>query len=225
MGTTKRLYQAIRDSDLVLVDTSIFGSSNHIARTIYNAKTPSELVPLQRELSECHNIWDLQLRLINRADNVYTIPEVVTELQEFERILSESLKWHQTKLKVKSRVRSKAKTGFRQRQLALSGEAPIYQTPTAMCLLNCLARDTQRTISSIPIYQGPIVRYPADAPLETDFRLVGAAIGYAEANPDRSVTLLSNDHEINDYVRQYVLERVVDTVMKRTGLAAMLSQS
>ena len=98
MGIVKRLHEAIKDSDLVLLDASIFGGGREIAEQIYEAVVPAELKLCEDELRQAHNIWDLQLRLIAKADNVYTIPEVANELKEFERILTESLSWHQQRV-------------------------------------------------------------------------------------------------------------------------------
>ncbi len=214
MGIVKRLHEAIRDSDLVLVDTSIFGGGSNVARKIYGARVPLELIPFETELYKYHNIWNSQLKLISQADNVYTIPEVFGELEKFERILKESLGWHQKKIN----KNGKHKPHIEHPEKPSLPVEENYQTPTALHLVNSLIIDVRRTKSLVRLYQGTIARYPKDAPAETDYLLVGAAVGYSEANPDKAVTLVSKDRKINTTIQSYVLERVVNEVMERMRL-------
>jgi hypothetical protein len=210
MDTKKEIITCIAESDLVLVDTCVFGrtdpsdSRRGIAEFLYETKRISELEFLTNEVFSLHQSWRGDLHNIVSKKNVYTIPGVVEEISRFANILQETYKWHT----------NRAKKNIKREKSSLQDRTNLQEQFPVVSYLNDLIRDVRRTISRLNVYQGPKEELPRNVPgaSETDYGLVEAAVGYSLSNPEMKVEILSEDRHVRQIVRNYMLNEVARTM-------------
>ena len=226
MTLREDIITCIAESDMVLVDTCIFGCTGStdpresLGEKLYDTRRISELESLTNNIFSLHESWRWDLHNIVSKENVYTIPEVIEEINQLANILQETYSWHTNRVKQDIKWERES---IKER-IDLQEQYPIFN------YLNALIKDVRRTIHRLNVYQGPTHQLPrnVEGASETDYNLVEAAIGYSISNPEMKVEILSEDRHIQQIVHKYLLNEIAKT-MRETDIpleeALILSRS
>lgn len=222
MEWQEALSQKLDSYDYILVDANFFSGildpnpANRFktANELYEARRLPDLTSLEGKLDLACQEAEWKLNYVVRRDNVFTLPAIIEEVKNFERILYDSYRWHHRKLysarkkktftrpydRRRSHRRSRRFNEFTKRAEAELREENLapHQEPLPLHYLHRLFENTHKTIQEFKIYSGLIKSLPriiTDAS-ETDYQLVSAAYGYRLKNFEHRVAILSSDRHI-----------------------------
>ena len=211
--------------NLVLGDTSFLGTDgirsnergSNLGRELYQVKTLPQLALLHDRLRTAQLRINWQIMNIAFKPNVYTTEKVVAEIKQFEDILEKSVNWlnysrrkkavekfHKGKGFGRSRRRANKKTARISQELR-ADDIEFYDGNESFKYLNALLYDVRGMSSFIKIYNGPVEPLLRSIPgiSATDYGLVEAALGYALANEETRVAILSNDTDVTVALGEY----------------------
>ncbi|PIN75203.1 hypothetical protein COV17_04035 [Candidatus Woesearchaeota archaeon CG10_big_fil_rev_8_21_14_0_10_36_11] len=234
------LRQMVECYDLILVDTSFFGSgqdARSLPEILYDLKDARELEGAASDI-ETENIkFQWQLGELTAGNNVFTIPEVQQELSAYLRILRNSYEWHVQngagkKPKSHSNKRGGKKYKWRTNRVNKfkdeRDEEDIdeidernslgYSSPAArnaLGNLNGLIVSVEGA-TEIQLYEGPRFRVPQriEGVSEKQYKLIELAIGYSHENPDKSVRVFAQSRGIEKIFAAYLLPQIVRSLQQ-----------
>lgn len=236
MEWEKGMLEKISDYDFLLVDSNFFSSvdaysDNNLIRRLYDTKFALELNQFEEELKKLYHSLQWKFKDIVKNDRVFTIPEVGDELLELDDIFFKSYKYHDKNTELIQKGRnafkghaSSIKDKVRLRRANQNIEKflkPIrkkeiepYKENKALRYLYYIFEDIQETVECLNIYTGLIKEYPheVNGASKTDYRLVGAAIGYSLENPSKKLGIISCDKHIEQIAFSSPLNRVFDII-------------
>lgn len=203
------------NQDMILIDNCVLTQSSNLGERLYDIQTPTQLQACKDVLKQVH--LDLLWRIKNLVFNekTYTIDEVITELKEFEDHLARKHEWHRKTASQGWRNRIRLAQGakrnrhrervkkYRSKEFHLDMQEQDISRPLAY--LDHILQDVQMMKRALKIYAG--TRVELDIPpgaAETDYFLVGAALGYALDNEDKRVGILTADADIANILDLYL---------------------
>lgn len=202
------LNKILTPNDFVLVDTSLFDRGKDLTERLYEIKKLRNLDSVEEELERAHLVWQGLNKSLLRRENVYTIPLVLEELKDMQRIVQTAYNFYSRALKsirLTCNGTERAGKAREERRIARKEKLDPCRTPLALAYLNCLGKDICRTTKYINIYSGSILNFPhlVERASETDYCLMGAAFGYSQQNPDKEVKILSKDRHLFQILQMY----------------------
>ena len=131
---------------------------------------------------------------------------MVKELTNFRGILRDSLAWHQGQL---------GKPSKRKTRKELSKNPhPLYASPEALHLLNNIYLGVETLINSLNVYDGPYAIPKEETDSDTPNQIFNAALGFVEANPEKSIQILSYGDDVNEMLHRYIARVIIRTIQR-----------
>ncbi len=210
------LEDVLSECQLALVDTCFldyYPGRREFAKDLYDASRSSSLHALKALVQEGHQVLQWRLQHLVTDAKVYTLPEVLQEVRQFEEHLQSVLRWGKEPEKKRTlkpvRQGAAGKSSRRSRRsndLTLK-RSQLYEEMeeagdgddhvAALHLLDAFRSDLRRLQTTLQQYGGAFAAVQRNEMYSnTDFRLVEAALGYAVAHPGELVALFTNDSDL-----------------------------
>jgi hypothetical protein len=239
MPCSYNLEKILSKRDVVLVDTNILNAprfewEDNFARELFKVNYTYQLEYFLDRIDEVKAYLNQQLDEVVRRNNVYTIPEVLGELDQLEQHL-DSVCLHHLKLKnreyhghcFKKKVRLKSSESFlskynsgdrrndfksinktleKDRSFAKKYKINLAEETPGLAALKELLNIVRTIKREVKLILGP--REPISVNVEgastTDYALVSIGIGYSLEHPNEKVAIVTADEDLMRIYKKYL---------------------
>lgn len=198
----------LKDYSLVLVDTCYLNEEDFFEE-LYRARTPAQLQNLEGKIGRTLTEMAWKKQHLLSLEKVYTLPEVVAEVEQFKGNLEGTFRYHYSLIQ-HATTRFHPKWGNksnkkREKLRQLQREENAHYRPGVLGYLNLLILELEKIIPALKIYHGAAEEIKTKTTAsETDQKLVGSAVSYLLANPGKKVVILTWDQHLPALFEEYL---------------------